>query len=987
MNKRKAIANAVKTALFATSAVGLLANPLWAAEEEEQEGQKVTVIGSKIRTDEQNDTVPVEVIMADEALDRGFVSVGQLLRQSTLASGSSQVTAATSNEFVQDGGLGAQTLSLRGLGANRTLVLLNGRRAGPAGTRGSVSSFDFNTLPLAAVERIEILKDGASSLYGSDAVAGVINIITKDGDGGAVDVFTAQPADEGGEQYRVSGSWGKSFSAGSFRVTADFNRQDELRRGDRDFFACGERFYFNQDGSRADIIDPRTGKPQCIDLLWGHVWMYDYGADNADVDTFNLAQYDYAGDLASYIANGYVPTVGPADDIFDIVMPAGWFLTNGTTPVVNGDHPFQDRESLIPKVTTKTVMADGDIELGDTARLYSELLLNRREVKSQGYRQYWGYVYNANSPFFASNPLNAGWEGAQWMSPTAITDHDFDTNTVDYSRFVLGIDGELGEWFYDFSLQRSHSSASYTSAVIYDDAISDQNWLSGSCAGTTSSVRGVDCVDIPWLDPQLLAGNITDQALRDYLFGVDTGTTLYDQTTVEGLFTGDLFEMPHGYVGSAFGFQYQRDQIKDTPSDTVLAGNAWGASSAGITQGAIEQYSLYGELKLPVLRDLPGAERVDVSLSARYTDAPEISSETTYKIGLAWEFGGGFTLRGSKGTSFRAPALFELFLANETGFLRQSNVDPCFDWADELAQGNITQTVADNCAADGIAPDHTPSISATTLRGGGYGQLEAETSDAQTWGIIWRPDFIDMSVSIDYFDFLIEGEVATLSAASIVGRCYSSETFPNDPFCDLFERRDADDGIDNINQKFINVARQTNKGYDFRFDITTELPFGELFIETEHTIQDEATRLSLPGSPVSDLNGRIGDPKHTANLTVRFTRNDWSVTWFTNFIGKADNYDVPGEQSEFTFVGENSSNPRDVSLVLDAGGTSYHTLSFTHTNIADGLELTAGVRNMFDKTPPQISGGATTQRIGTAAFYSQYDFIGRSYFANLSYKF
>ncbi|PJF20484.1 MAG: TonB-dependent receptor, partial [Phototrophicales bacterium] len=151
---------------------------------------------------------------------------------------------------------------------------------------------------------------------------------------------------------------------------------------------------------------------------WGHVWLYDYGADNADIGTYNLAQYDYDGDLGNYI-NG--PT--PANDPNDITMPAGWFLVNGATPVINADHPFQDLESLIPESTRATVMAVGEVEITDDMRIYSELLLNQRKTNTQGYRQFWGYIYNEN--FFGGNPLSAGWTGAQWLSPTAITDHSF----------------------------------------------------------------------------------------------------------------------------------------------------------------------------------------------------------------------------------------------------------------------------------------------------------------------------------------------------------------------------------------------------------------------------------------------------------------------------------------------------------------------------------------------------------------------------------
>jgi iron complex outermembrane receptor protein len=238
------LALSIKSLLL--SSTGLLAlnmGAVQAAEDseagaEEDESEKIVVVGSRIRRDDYASDQPVEIIMAEDAVAQGVDTLGELLRRTTIAAGSSQVTAATSTAFVQNGGTGAETLSLRGLGANRTLVLLNGRRAGPAGTRGGVSSFDFNVLPLSAVERIEILKDGSSSLYGSDAIAGVVNIITKWDDGGSVNFFTNQPTEDGGDSSRLNATWGKTFDSASFRITADYDKQNELARGDRDFFAC-----------------------------------------------------------------------------------------------------------------------------------------------------------------------------------------------------------------------------------------------------------------------------------------------------------------------------------------------------------------------------------------------------------------------------------------------------------------------------------------------------------------------------------------------------------------------------------------------------------------------------------------------------------------------------------------------------------------------------------------------------------------------------
>ncbi|MCB1581782.1 MAG: TonB-dependent receptor [Xanthomonadales bacterium] len=951
-------------------------------EEDVVDNGKIVVTGSRIRRDELNDTIPLEVIVADDAIDRGLTTVGQLLQESTLASGSAQINSAISTAFVTNGGQGVETVSLRGLGANRTLVLLNGRRAGPAGTRGGVSSFDFNAIPLSGVERVEILKDGASSLYGSDAVAGVINIITKEEDGGTIEFNTFLPSESGGERSRISGSWGKTFSKGSVRITADYDKQTELARGDRDYFSCGQRYYLEANtNNRNTFIDPRTGKPHCNDLPWGHVWIYDYGGGNV---TGNLAQFDYDNNLGQYI-----DPIAPAVDPADIVTPPGWFLVNSASPVLNADHPFEDLVSFVPETTKATVLATGNYTFSNRVEGYAEVLLNRRETESNGYRQFWTYIYNENWNFSGEtapgngSSLSQGWTGAQWFSPTAITDHSGQLTEVDYSRFVAGLKGFVGEgdrWFWDVSLQHSESDGDYTRKIIYNDAIADQWFASGSCVGQVTSVNGTPCRDVPWLDPQFLAGNIS-AADRAYLFGLDKGNTQYDQTTIEGSITGDLFEIQGGYAAGAFGIQYQKDGITDTPGPQTLAGNLWGQSSAGITKGAIESYAVFGEVDMPLLADLPAAEAVNLTLSARYTDVPDAGSDTTYKAGLSWRIGGGFTVRGSYGTSFRAPALFELFLANQTAFPSQRAVDPCIRIEQNLADGNISQTQYDNCIADGFATNYAGgAISATSITGGGFGILESETSESNVWGIVWRPENIDLSISLDYFDFKIEDEVSQLGAATIVRECYNSENFPNDPLCNLFDRDPLDLRVTNIRDSFINIASQDNSGYDLRIDYSTEIPWGELNISTQHTYQKESSRVLLDEDEVQEFNGTVGEPKHTGNLSVQFKRNDWYVTWFTRYVGEGDNSTLSSVSEFLTFNGIPSRR------IVRAGGVSYHTLSAGYQFADSGWSGVLGVRNLSDKHPPVLSRGGGT-RAGNSAFYSQYDWYGRTYFLNLRYDF
>lgn len=979
---------------------GLLAASLISvsAQEAEQEEQsverapeRISVLGSRIRSDGLDRASPVEVLDANIAVSQGLSTLGDLLRNSTVAAGANQITSATSTS-ISEGGIGVETVSLRGLGANRTLVLLNGRRIGPAGTRGSVSAFDLNIMPLAAVDRVEILKDGASSLYGSDAVAGVVNIITKKGDVSTLNVNLSKPADDGGETLRISGSIGRTFSKGSIRLVADYRKDSELQRGDRDFYDCAENYYSDTvTGARKDVIDPRTGSYHCNDLPAGHVWVYDYAQYGGDGTTnvpngggaSTLMQYDYDGSLAQYLPPFTADPSNPAH----LRVPAGWYPVNysrETAGLTNSSHPFQSLATLVPERETKTAFAQGEYWLNDDVTLYAEALFNRRETITNGYRQFWNLFHYTNdgAGVLPDSTLSPGWTGAQGLSSTPITDHSGNTITVDYRRFVVGAEGSLGDWSWDMNIQSSRSDGDYYSKLIFNDAITSQQFITESCEGSNLSVRDIPCIDLPWLDPDFLNGEYTPEQ-RAFMFGDETGNTIYKQHTFEAIISGNVFELPAGIAGMAVGVQHQRDEILDTPGEATLARNTWGTSSAGITAGKSRTNAIFTELQVPLLRELPAVKRLDLELSARYTDVSTSGNDTTYKVGLNWDIAGGLRLRASQGTSFRSPALYELYLNDQVSFPRVA--DPCANWATSLANGGISQLTADNCAAEGIAPDfRPPATSNNAVSGGGLGELVAETSTARTVGLVYMPEWTNFSISVDYFDIEIEGEVTQLTAAQVVTGCYTSTEFSTEPLCNLFERNDLGQ-VDNIRLDYLNIASQFNRGFDFIFNYNKDTEYGQFFANYNHTIQIEAAERLLPTSPVENEAGRLGRPRHVGNLNLGWTLDDLTINWTTRMVGKASEMDK--------YIADNNKNTatyweEEVDLDLSTPSVFYHSLSGTYNFSNNGITLTAGVSNLFDKEPPKLSRAENyTDRIGTSAFYSQYDFFGRRMFVDITYSF
>ncbi len=961
-------------------ALGISATPFVSAQDTVEKDadtvEQISVVGSRIRTDSFANDTPIDIISVADAEGEGLKTLGELLRTSTAASGSSQITAALTVGYVTDGGTGAETVGLRGLGPNRTLILLNGRRAGPAGTRGGVSAFDLNSIPLSAVERVEILKDGASALYGSDAVAGVINIITKKGDEKTINVDISQPMESGGEDRRVNISFGEEYSEGSFRVTADYRKVSMLRRGDRDYFNCTERLQFNQDGTRADPIDPRTGDYHCSEAGYG-LWLSG-GVNDAYGRGLNAA-YDYD----NFFANNGFESFNDANVGF--TTPEGWYPVSFNDNYESEgwwdlNHPFLGQQTVVPETQNASIYATGDYNLSDGVTLYGEFIYSKRKTKTDDYRQFW----TADIPRLPTDVLD-GFDGDGSVMAVALTDHFSSEIEVDYTRGVIGATGDIGFWTWDLSYQYSHNDGKYGQDIIYDDAMwmAQSNAFNGvSCSGEVTEFSGNTCVDIPWTDPNFLYGDRTP-AQEDFLFGRDNGKTTYDQQTLEGYVTGDLFSLPAGEVGAAFGFQIQKDEIEDTPGEHTLNGNSWGLSGGGITAGDQLTKAIYAEVKIPLLEGITGIERLDLTASGRWNDVDTYGNDTTFKLGMNWSIVDGVSVRASRGTSFRAPALYELYLAEQTSFSGQLSVDPCLDYVSEFEAGNITDTVFANCQADGIPADYDQGgSSALLITSGGEGRLSAETSVAEGIGLVLTSPEDTYAFSIDYFNIEISNEIDNLGGADIVDRCYDSIDFENEPLCNLFTRRNDsetnDYGIDVVNGGYVNISYQRVRGVDYNFTYDEEFDWGNVRFRVEHTMQIEKYGLLFEDSPYNNEVGENGLPKHTGVARLTYGKDDWSITWTASYFDSTNDYEYYGSETNTTTL-----NDETVTFIDETRWTTYHAVSGSFAY--EDFDVIVGVANLFDEEPPRIS--ASGFELGNAALFSQYDFIGRRVFANVRYSF
>ena len=963
--------------------------------------EELVVTGSRIKSSAYTSTSPIQVITGETQTLQGLVDTAEVLQRSSLASGSFQVNNQLTG-FVTTGGPGVNTINLRGLGSNRNLVLLNGRRVGPAGTRGTVGPVDLNVIPQSVVNRIEILKDGASSIYGSDAIAGVTNIITNDRiDGGEVQVYGNVGEQSGGETFRINGTWGKTFDRGYLNISADYYEQKVLRRQDRDDTACAADY----------LVDPATGQRVDYKNTEGGTKCYNLFANTLRTGSF--------GDLVYTLPGITYPTAaqGNAGSNATIAVPAGFARSARagfplTYPYAEQEDPLFGRASILSPVKRYTIYATAGIDLTPNIEGYTEVLLNRRESAQYGVRQFFPTLATA---WILGNPNNP--YGASLGSQLPIIPMKSDrAQTVDYARVLFGMKGDisglgfLDGWSWDAFIQHSRSDADYGVDVIYNDRVLAVTTSALACDQSRITISGGLCSTIPNGIPltsqRVLAGNF-NAAESAFLFGYEVGNTVYEQTQFEASMTGDLFQLPAGGVSTAVGVSYRKDRIDDQPGINERSGNFWGSSSAGRTRGGDTVSEVFAEFNVPVISGVRFVEALDLTLSGRYTDYQSYGSNETYKIGLNWAIAPWLKIRASDGTSFRAPALYELYLANQTSFLGQTSVDPCIRYEE-----SSNEFIRTNCAAAGVPQGYTAAgtSSATIVTGGGAGVLEAETSKARTFGIVFTPKQFDLSVAVDYFEIEVNDEVRQFGASNITFQCYSRQDFPNNPYCGLITRATgATPQILTINNSYVNVASQKNRGIDLNVRYVNEFDFGRLQVEGEFTWQLEDKTQLLGSSTVEDFNGTTygyDGPDFTGNVNVRFTKNDWTAFWGMNIVGKGSDTGYLGRDeflsTRYSTTCRNSAGTVAPCTTLlasaaTAGGLTvigtpilykqytefYMTHDLSVRKRMDKWTLQGGIQNVFDERPPA---GSTGQfRIGTAAL-NGYDMVGRSLFLRAGYK-
>ncbi|HET8540634.1 MAG TPA: TonB-dependent receptor [Anaeromyxobacter sp.] len=976
------------------------AAPAAAAEEKTEE---IVVTGTRIRRKDLTTPAPVTVISSEQIQASGKVTIGDFL-QSLPEQGNAI------NTSVNNGGSGSTRVSLRALGAQRTLVLLNGRRMVPSGL-GADDSVDLSAIPSAVIERVEVLKDGASAVYGSDAIAGVVNLITrKPFSGSEVSGYYGTSAQGDAQIADITGTAGTSGERGSLFFNVGWYDQRKSMAGDRDF---------SKDGWVYDSTGANTGflgaVPQGSSRAPGGRIRANNPEGNANPAFLALIQNpDYVsrwraiGGSAYLIHDPTLTTDTAAVANCMAALPAGASLSDcqwrpmdtRTSTTVGGDlYNFAPVNYLVTPSQRLSLWSSGDARLSDSARAFFEAHFVNRQSRVQlapepliigpgGVTDPGGNLVsisadNVYNPFGQKFFLSS--RRLEEFGPR-IQRHDVDT-----IRAVLGVDGTLSDafgpvqgWFWDVNFNYGRNASTFTlngnlqnsriqAALGESFRLPDGSAVCGnpgpdSVAGTGDDAVIAGCVP---LDLFHGSGSITQDQVN-YLTFTGTSKGLNKLGAIQANLNGELLTLPGADrpVGLALGYEY-RELSGAFINDPFTAkfDNSNGGSFD--TSGSYSVNEGYAELSVPVTAARPGVENLEVSLAARVFDYSTFGGDWTYKLGARYSPVRNFTIRGTYSTAFRAPSISDLYAGQFDNFPNVS--DPC--------AAPASAEIAARCGAAANNGDDSTQLRSTN---GGNPALEPETAKIYTIGVVYEPPFLkNFSATLDYYNIAVDKAIATIGESTILAGCYTTGNQPS--YCSLIERDPASQQITRMTNLNQNVGEETAAGFDLalRYLLPTASA-GRFNFVFDGTVLQKHNQVLADGTVVKgkgtfDLQDSAG--QGGTNASFKFNAGVlWGLRGFgaglsTKFINGFRECAAPTgayDGSGLCYVDDTFSRR------VKAYNTYDLFLSYGLKSALGRTSLSAGVNNLFDKDPAKIYNG-----FASATDQYTYDQIGRYFWVRL----
>lgn len=936
--KKKQLSMNIASIVGATAlTIGIPAHVYAQSSGEEVQLENVYVTGSLIKRSEETNSLPIQIITSLDIAKTGVSTAAELIAKLPSMQG-----FTTAGDSVGGSGGGLQTANLRGIGSQYTLVLLNGRRMAPS-TSGS--TVDLSNIPISAIESVEVLTDGASALYGSDAIAGVVNfILKKNVQSTTISGRVDRPQESGGasRSFDLTTGFG-DFDTDGFNIMLSLSheKQNSLAASERDFAETGIITFTHPDFDQEALFFNGSGN-----AVPGNARVI-YTADDAELndgvlETTTLVFNPYQQ------ANGSCPTQ--------------------TSPI--GMECFFDFTStiqILPENERNSLFLQGDFKINDNMKAFTSLLYSENEVVSRIAPYPTGYV-----PFFDADDDDTISDfaleevvtflpdlGLSQTEIDSITDVDGrwralaagnrTTELVNTSlHFVAGLEGTSGLIDYNISLTHAETNIeeNYPTGWLLLDEFVD-----ATSAGEINIFAGQDEFD--------------DQAaLANTIYSGDWEETDITMTLLAGQAAMPLFEMAGGSAQIATGFDYRSTTYEKTISEANANEEILFLSAGSPSDLERSQYGAFAEALFPI------SSTIELNASLRYdsigavsdnlnggSDINDTESDITYKVNGVWDITNNLKLRASYGTGFKAPSLLEIGeprvdfgVTSGTFACPLSSDDPLFDTCfPGEAQYNIFRE--------------------------GTAELKPEESTQYTVGFVFTPTD-SSSIIIDYWNIELTNLVERLTEAQI----FADPVFYRDLFTTKTNLATGDEELAII-QAAQNAGTSKNSGIDYSFNNSFDLEFGDLTTTFGGTYMIESES-SLTGSSL----GKFGEDdnvvfRNIINASASLSHGNFTETLSVNYrSGYTDQAQV------VTLLEDDGSFGDDVDVQLDVPSYTTLDLVISYSMLSDSLLTTFGINNLTDKEPPlSLRTSGAGHQVGWDPRYA--DAFGRTFYLSASYEF
>ena len=892
----------------------------------------VTVTGTRINSAESSSASPIVVMSSEDIKSQGMASIGDVLQ--TLTVQSNAINTQSNN-----GGDGSTRISLRGLGSGRTLVLVNGRRFVPGG-KGANSSVDLNAIPAAVIERIEVLKDGASAVYGSDAIGGVVNIITRsEMEGVVVDFYQGVAGAGDGQVQDISVTTGFSNEKGRVLFSAGFHERKPVWTGDRDFSVTDKSYDWEKNDGNSYSKNGSSATPE------GHIIDRLEETGNEAWQAIVAAAGESAGDYHRDPKTGNW-------------RPFNW---SGISSDGSGDtYNYQPANYLYTPQKRYSSFLTGSYDLSEKSSVYFEVSYTNRQSDQK----------------LAPTPLFIISEGIRVSADNKYNDYGRDFIDV-RRRFV-----ESGNrnFLQDLDTYRIVVGEKYSWGGFDHDLSFSYGRTEGTNVNEGRFIRSnveralgpdADCAApcVP-LDIMHGAGTITQDMLKYIQYtGIARGHS--EQKILQLNSTGEVAELPAGPVAIAAGLSSRWEAGASIPDPVTASGNTTGNKEEP-TAGEYSVKALYAETILPLYAD--DSFGIDLSAAGRVFDYDTFGSGFTYEAGTRIDLPQGAALRATVSNAFRAPSIAEMFLGNTDSFPLVS--DPC-STVDEAGEAReLTSQQIKNCKNAGIPADFEDSRAQLRAKLGGSTDIDPETANMLTAGLVYAPEMVDgLDISVDYYTATVEDEIGTLPAGLILSNCYSQDSPSN---CDQIIR-DENNLIKNILATNTNVGKRETSGIDIGVNYLTDSSLGiitgqlesNMLLKYDQTTPTATGSETVEGKGYYDL-GAFPSWRHTASLGLSKKSYTLGLNW--RYIGGFE--ECEGDDCKGIYrddVDAPKVRAIEANSILSLQG-SYELGSGFGNSV-----ITVGINNILDQAPAVIFNGflATSDA-------ATYDFLGRYLYLRLT---